>query len=62
MFVVERGEWATSEVALRPSRYAAVTATLHQDGGRVRVWKASLSLLAAPCEPEAPTGHLRAAA
>jgi len=62
MFVVERGERATSETAFAPTRYATVTATLHQDGGRVRVWKATLPLLAAPSSREAPTAALHKAA
>jgi hypothetical protein len=62
MFVVEGGERATSEVAFAPTRYATVTATLHQDGGRVRVWKATLPLLAAPSEHEAPAATLYKAA
>ena len=62
MFVVGRGERATSEVAFAATRYATVTATLHQDGGRVRVWKATLPLLAAPSDHEAPPATLHKAA
>ena len=62
MFVVEEGKRATSEVAFAPSGYATVTATLHQDGGRIRVWKATLPLLAAPSEHVAPPATLHKAA
>jgi hypothetical protein len=60
LFVVEPGAQATSDLAFAPSQYARVTTTLHQSGGRIRVWKASLRLLGAPGELNLPT--LQAAA